>query len=90
MTSSAAPVAREELETITDDLGRQLRPDGTSRNIVDAAERARVNASRAIRASIEKIDAQDPPSATTSTTTSGRGRTAPTLPDPTATPDWRL
>lgn len=85
-----ASVAREELEAITDYLGQQLRPDGASRNIVDAAERARVNVTRSIHASIAKIDAQDAALGHHLDHDIRTGTYCAYLPDPTATPHWRL
>lgn len=85
-----AAVAREELETITDYLGQQLRADGASRNIVDAAERARVNVTRSIHTSIAKIDTQDAALGHHLDRDIRTGTYCAYLPDPTATPHWRL
>ena len=82
--------AREELDFIAEELHRQLRGDGTSRTAPDATERARVNVSRAIRASIAKIEEQDASLGHHLDHDIRTGTYCVYLPDPAGTPAWRL
>lgn len=82
--------AREELDFIADELHRQIRGDGSSRTVPDATERARVNVSRAIRASIAKIAEQDASLGHHLDRDIRTGTYCSYVPDPSAAPTWRL
>lgn len=82
--------ARDELNFIADELHRQVRGDGASRTVPDATERARVNVSRAIRASIAKIAEHDVSLAHHLDRDIHTGTYCSYVPDPAATPSWRL
>lgn len=82
--------ARDELNFIADELHRQIRGDGSSRTVPDAAERARVNVSRAIRASIAKIAEQDPSLGHHLDRDIRTGTYCSYVPDPASAPTWRL
>lgn len=51
--------AREEMEALTEELGRAIGLGGRDRKAASAAERARVNVTRAIRGSLEKMSEHD-------------------------------
>jgi len=85
-----AALAIDKREFIKHELDRQTRKDGTSRLMPDATERARLNVSRAIRASIAKIDSQDAALGHHLNHDVRTGTFCAYLPDPTAPPRWRL
>lgn len=82
--------ARAELDFIAEELHRQIRPDGSSRTAPDATERARVNVSRAIRASIAKIAEQDASLGHHLDHDIRTGVYCSYVPDPSAAPVWSL
>ena len=82
--------ARAELEFISDELHRQTRPDGSSRTVSDETERARVNVSRAIRASIVKIAEQDASLGHHLDRDIRTGTYCSYAPDPSSPISWRL
>lgn len=82
--------ARSELDFITDELNRYIRGDGSSRSAPDATERARVNVTRAIRASIAKIAEQQTSLGHHLDHDIRTGTYCSYAPDPAATPAWRL
>jgi hypothetical protein len=52
--------AREEVETLTRELARAVGIGGRSRRVGATSERARLNATRAIKAAIDRINEADP------------------------------
>lgn len=82
--------AREELDLIADELQRQVRPDGSSRTVPDATERARVNVTRAIRASIAKVAEQDASLGHHLDHDIRTGTYCSYVPDPSDSPIWQL
>ena len=90
VTTSGRPAHAAELDFITDELNRYIRGDGTSRSAPDATERARVNVTRAIRASIAKIAEQQTSLGHHLDHDIRTGTYCSYAPDPAATPAWRL
>ncbi|WP_299280225.1 hypothetical protein, partial [uncultured Georgenia sp.] len=82
--------AQEEIDALAQELARAVGLGGRDRTTGTAAERARVNVSRAIRAAIARI-AEGAPSLGHHLSTSVRtGVYCVYTPDPAATPAWRL
>ena len=77
-----AAKARAELAFLTDELARAVGLGGRDRRAASHAERARLNATRAIRAAMATSTGPTPPSAGTSPPPSGPAATAPTPPTP--------
>ena len=82
--------ARAELEFILGELHRQIRPGGASRSLGDETERARVNVTRAIQASIGKIRQHDPALAHHLDREIRTGTYCCYSPPPGSAPAWRL
>ena len=85
-----AASAQEEIDALAHELARAVGLGGRDRPTGTAAERARVNVSRAIRAAISRI-AEGAPSLGHHLSTSVRtGVYCVYTPDPAATPAWQL
>jgi hypothetical protein len=85
-----ASQARIELDFILGELRKQIRPGGAARPLGDQTERARVNVTRAIQASIRKIRGYDPSLAHHLDREIRTGTFCRYSPGPGEAPAWRL
>lgn len=88
--STRASAAREELDFLIEELTAASGLGGRSRSFTSDAERARVNATRAIRAAVTKIGEHDTPLAWHLDRSLRTGTYCSYEPDHEAPVDWRL
>ncbi len=82
--------AEEEIAALAREIGRAVGLDGRDRTSVSAAERARVNVTRAVRAAIDHIAEHDRALGRHLTSTVKTGGFCVYAPDPDDTPSWQL
>jgi hypothetical protein len=86
-TARAARI-REEMELITDELASAVGLGGRDRKTTSAAERARVNLTRAIRSALSRVREHSPPLADHLDATIHTGTYFSYTPDPLSHNDW--
>ncbi len=89
-STGRAARAQEEIDALAHELSRAIGLGGRDRTTGSAAERARVNVSRAIRAAITRVAAGAPSLGHHLSTSVRTGTYCVYTPDPAATPDWDL
>lgn len=82
--------AEEEIQRLAEELARAVGLGGRDRKAGSEAERARVNVTRAIRATIDKVAEHDPSLAHHLSSTVRTGTFCSYVPDPARPPSWRL
>jgi non-specific serine/threonine protein kinase len=82
--------AREELEALTAEIQRTIRPGDKSRDFTDETQRARVNVQRAIRGAVERVRDHDPSLGHHLDHDITTGTYCVYAPDPSSAPAWAL
>ncbi len=85
-----AASARQEMDFLVGELARAVRLGGRDRRAASHAERARLNATRAIRAAMANLARANPTLGQHFSATIRTGRYCSYTPDPRAPIDWEL
>jgi hypothetical protein len=80
--------AREEMESLTDELSRAVGLGGRERRAADVAERARQNVTQAIKATLRRLAANSPSLGRHLVATVRTGKVCSYTPDPTSSARW--
>jgi tetratricopeptide (TPR) repeat protein len=83
-----AAKVQDEIDALTEELTRAVGLGGRDRRAASAAERARLNVTRAVRSAIARIAASHPPLGDHLQVTVRTGTYCSYQPDPSATPTW--